>query len=375
MIPDHIDKTLRSIYFDPKSEAGYASIDKLYAAAKLKDPHVSRDDVRNWLASELTYSLHATPQTNFPRNRCVVEHVDEQWQADLVDMSNVKRSNSHYCFILTVIDMFSKFAWTVPLKNKSSLTLKNAFISIFSKGRIPLKLQTDQGTEFTNKMLQEFLKDNHVHYFTTTNINIKCSVVERFNRTLKTKMFKYLTAHSTKRYIDVLGSLTDSYNQSKHSTTKMRPIDVEPHDIEDEKIVFKNTYGAANLSELLHETDNRKDMFQVGDEVRIALVKKAFNKGYKPQWSKELYKISKVIHRIDRTVYEIYKLSSRKVLRKKFYPEELSKVTLNLSKIQRVIRSRTKDGAKEYLAKFRDATGEKNKWIPESDLPPVYKKV
>ena len=375
MLPDHIDKTLRSIYFDPKSEAGFASIDKLYSAAKLKDPHVSRKDVRNWLASELTYSLHAPTVTNFPRNRCIVEHVDQQWQADLVDMSSVKRSNPNYAFILTVIDMFSKYAFTVPLKNKSGQSLKDAFHKIFSTGRIPLKLQTDKGTEFTNKSLQDFLMQNHVHFFTTTNINIKCAVIERFNRTLKTKMFKYLTANSTKRYIDVLASLTDAYNRSKHRTTKMRPIDVDPYDAQDEKHVFYNTYGVPSMRDLLLNTVNRNlsSEFHVGDEVRIALVKKTFNKGYKPQWSKETYRVLNCIRRIDRTVYEIYSLSSRKVLRKKFYPEKLSKVTVNLSRINRIIRSRTNNGTRQYLVALSDDP--KNKWIDEDDLPPPLRKV
>ena len=377
MLPDYIDKTLRSIYFDPKSEAGFSSIDKLYAAAKLKDPHVSREDVRNWLASELTYSLHAPSRENFTRNRCVVEHVDEQWQADLVDMSSVKRSNSNYSFILTVIDMFSKYAFTVPLKHKSGLSLKDAFHKIFSSGRVPLKLQTDKGTEFTNKPLQDFLAKYDVHFFTTTNINIKCAVIERFNRTLKTKMFKYLTANSTKRYIDVLQSLTDAYNRSKHRTTKMRPIDVDPHDMDDERIVFSNTYGVPTKLDLLKQSANRvaNSKFEIGDEVRIALVKKTFNKGYKQQWSKDTYKVVNCIPRTDKTVYELRSVSSRRVLRKKFYPEEMSKVTINLSKIDRVIRSRTVHGAKQHLIKVKDVHGERNRWVDSDDIPPSLRKV
>lgn len=230
MLPDEIDQTLRSIYFDPRSEGGFASIDKLYSVAKLKDPHLSRKDVRNWLASEMTYSLHTQVQDKFTRNRCIVEHVDEQWQADLVDMSKLRRSNSNTSFILTVIDMFSKFAFTIPLKSKSALSLREAFLKIFSCGRVPLKLQTDKGTEFTNKIVQAVLNKFEIHFFTTTNSNIKCAIVERFNRTLKTKMFKYLTAHSTKRYIDVLSELTHSYNHSMHRTIKMRPADVTRDD-------------------------------------------------------------------------------------------------------------------------------------------------
>lgn len=372
MLPDHINDTLRSIYYNPNNHAGFASIEKLYSEAKLKDTHVSRQDVRNWLASEMTYSLHAPSITNFPRNRCVVQHIDEQWQADLVDMTKFKSKNNNMSFILTVIDMFSKFAFVVPLKNKSGASLRKAFKQIFDKGRKPIKLQTDKGTEFTNKLLQSYLAEEKVHFFTTTNTN---TVVERLNRTIKTKMFKYLTANNTKRYIDVLDSFINAYNRSKHRTTKMRPIDVTPYDAEEEEFVFRNTYGVPTMTDLLQQSSKRKDLFEMGDEVRIALIKKAFTKGYKPQWSKEIYRVVNCIHRIDRNVYEICNKKTRKLLRKKFYPEELSKVTVNLSSIKQVIRSRPSkvaEGAKQYLVEL-ESDGEK-KWIPEEDLPPPFKK-
>ena len=235
-------------------------------------------------------------------------------------------------------------------------------------------MQTDKGTEFTNKILQDFLAENDVHFFTTTNINIKCAVVERFNRTLKAKMFKYLTANSTKRYIDVLQSLTDAYNRSKHRTTEMRPIDVDPHDMQDENVVFGNTYGVSSMRDLLLQSSVRKDLFEIGDEVRIALVKKTFSKGYKQQWSKDTYKVVNCIHRIDKTVYELAN-SARRVLRKKFYPEEMSKVTINLSHIDHIVRSRTVDGKKQHLVKIGDSRGDRNRWIADEDVPPAVRKV
>lgn len=374
MLPDNIDKTLRSIYFNPNSEAGFSSIDKLYDAARLKDPHVTRSDVRDWLASEMTYSLHNPTRNTFARNRCIVGHVDEQWQADLVDMARFSLDNDDYTFILTVIDMFSKYAWTVPVMSKSGPLMKAAFRKIFSEGRLPLKLQTDKGLEFRNRILQDFLKQEHVYFFTTKNSDIKCAVVERFNRTLKTRIFKYLTAKVTKRYIDILPALTASYNRSRHRTTKMRPIDVTPHDMNEERYVFYNTYKAHDMHELQRQNEKRIDQFDVGDEVRIALLKKTFSKGYKQQWSVETYKVVNCIHRPDKTVYEIAN-ANHKLLKKKFYPEELSKVTQNLSKITRVIRTRVKNKLKQYLVEINDHQGERNRWIPENDLPPAFRKV
>lgn len=375
MIPDKIEKLLRSLYYDPKSEAGYASIEKLYKIARLSDPHITPQDVRDWLASEQTYSLHAPKRQKFTRNRCLVEHVDDQWQADLVDMARFKRFNQGYTFILTVVDMFSKYAFTVPLRNKSGVSLKRAFEKIFDQGRIPLKLQTDKGTEFTNTHLQDYLKSREVEYFTTTNRKIKCALVERFNRTLKTRIFKYMTSKNSSKYIDTLQDFTESYNNSKHRTIKMRPIDVDPDDKQDEKTVFLNTYGVPSMRHLLFKEYYRKSEFEPGDEVRIALMKEAFTKGYAPQWSKETYKVVRCIQRIDRCVYEIKKQGSNHILRKKFYKEELQKITNNLTHIERVIRQRRRNDKTEYLVKFKNDSGEKNRWIEEGEVPLDFRKV
>ena len=117
---------------------------------------------------------------------------NQQWQADLVDMSRLKKVNDGTTFILTVIDMFSKLAWCVPLKNKSAASLVAAFTQLLSNGA-PNTLQTDKGTECLNRSLQKLLKEYGVHHFATHNEETKASIVERFNRTLKTRMWRYFT--------------------------------------------------------------------------------------------------------------------------------------------------------------------------------------
>ena len=112
-------------------------------------------------------------------------------------MSSLARFNKGYKFLLTCIDVFSKFAWVVPLKNKVGESLFNGFQSILEHGRSPENLQIDKGTEFPNRNFQSLLKENSIHFF-TTNSELKASVVERFNRTLKTRMWKYFTAKNTR---------------------------------------------------------------------------------------------------------------------------------------------------------------------------------
>ena len=118
-------------------------------------------------------------------------------------MSRLKKVNDGTTFILTVIDVFSKLAWCVPLKNKSAASLVAAFTQLLSNGG-PNTLQTDKGTEFLNRSLQKLLKEHGVHHFATHNEETKSSIVERFNRTLKTRVWRYFTKTQSVRYVDVL---------------------------------------------------------------------------------------------------------------------------------------------------------------------------
>ena len=138
-------------YFDTKSPVAFTSPLALYREAKKRYPSLTFRQVKALLQSKDTYTLHKPVRYNFPRNRVIVTGIDDQWQADLVDISSLARFNKGYKFLLTCIDVFSKFAWVVPLKNKTGESLVNGFQSILDLGRSPEKLQTDKGTEFLNR--------------------------------------------------------------------------------------------------------------------------------------------------------------------------------------------------------------------------------
>ena len=139
-----------------------------------------------------------------------------------MDIGSLARFNKGYKFLLTCIDIFSKFAWVVPLRNKMGESLVNGFQSILDLGRSPEKLQTDKGTEFLNRNFQSFPKEKNIHFF-TTNSELKASVVERFNCTLKTRMWKYFTAKNNRAYIDILQDIVHGYNNSYHRSIGRAP--------------------------------------------------------------------------------------------------------------------------------------------------------
>ena len=216
---------LSNYYFNTKSPVAFTSPLALYREAKKRYPSLTFSQVKTWLQSKDTYTLHKPVQYNFPRNRIIVTGTDDQWQADLVDISSLARFNKGYKFLLTCIDVFSKFAWVLPLKNKTGESLVKGFQSILDTGRSLEKLQTDKGTEFLNRKFQSFPKEKNIHFF-TTNSELKASVVERFNRTLKTRMWKYFTAKNNRVYIDILQDIVHGYNNSYHRSTGRAPASV-----------------------------------------------------------------------------------------------------------------------------------------------------
>jgi len=140
-------------------------------------------------------------------------------QADLVDLTSLSRHSDNYRFLLNIIDVFSKYAWVLPLRNKNGNTVRDAFAAVIGT-RKPNYLQTNKGTEFLNHNFQLLLRENDIKFYTSQNKDIKCAVVKRFNRTLKSRMFRYFTFKSTLRYIDILEALTLAYNESFHRSIK-----------------------------------------------------------------------------------------------------------------------------------------------------------
>ena len=193
-----MSEILKSIYYNPKHSAGFASAKKLAEASGQ-----SEKQVKEWLKSQPTYTLHKSARKNYPTRHYIVHDIDHQWQADLADVSLISKKNKGYNFILTVIDLFSRYAWARPLKTKRGDEVAAAFKNIFSGGRIPKRIQTDQGKEFENRHVRALFAEHGIELF-SVNSAYKAAVVEHFNRTLKTKMWRYFTANLSEKWTQVL---------------------------------------------------------------------------------------------------------------------------------------------------------------------------
>ena len=204
------------------------------------------------------------------------------WGVDLASVQLISKYNKGIRYLLCAIDLFSKYAFVVPLKDKRGTTIVNAFQKVLDNSkRKPNKIWADQGSEFYNNVFKKWLKDNNIEMHSTHN-EAKSVVAERFIRTLKNKIYKHMTAISKNVYFDVLSDIVDVYNNTYYRTVKMKP-----NNVEDDSFAEYN------------EESNKKDpKFKVGDHVRISKYKNIFAKGYSPNWSEEMF----VVKKIKRTV-------------------------------------------------------------------------
>ena len=164
---------------------------------------------------KLADELHKPIRRKFIQRRVISNGIDDIWSADLVEMQPYSKENDGFRYLLNVIDIFSKYAWSKPLKNKTGNEVSNAFDKILKEGRKCKHLWVDEGTEFYNKIFLKLLDDNDIKIYSTYNQG-KAVVIERFNRTLKSRMWKYFSANNTYKYIDILPDLIERYNNSKH---------------------------------------------------------------------------------------------------------------------------------------------------------------
>ncbi len=353
------DKGLDEIYYNPEDPCSYGGVQRLLKRAREKGIEgINLKVIREYLTDQQAYSLHKPARKNFKRNKTITSSIDKQWQADLCDMQAISRSNDGFKYILTVIDIFSKYAWGIPVKTKSSGDMVDAFTILFnkSKPRTPQRLQTDAGKEFINKEVQSLLKNRNIHFFFSGSEK-KAAVVERFNRTLKSRIWTYLTAKESNLYIDVLDKIVNAYNHSYHRTIGMRPVDVEK---KMEPDLFLRMYG----DQVRKRT---KSALKPGDKVRISKVKGHFEKGYMPNWSQEEFHVTSEGHPGKKHVYKL-RDKGEEELTGTLYKEELQPIKKNQYLIEKVLRKRKNPkGDTELLVKWKGWPAKFNSWIPEAD--------
>ena len=226
------------------------------------------------------------PRKNYATNKTDVYHIDDIWSLDILDLKDYGPENNRgYRYVLVTIDNFSKFGWTIPLKNKNAQTIKDSFENILTNSkRKPNLIETDRGKEFYNNIFQDFLNKNNIRLY-SRNSSYGAVFAERFNRTIRDLLKKIVFEQGDAKWIDVLPTITKQSNNRIHSSTKLTPIQASLK--KNEGYVYKN---------LLDKRKKVKPKFQINDLDRTADLKKTFSKGDTTNWSYKLYKIKEIIN-------------------------------------------------------------------------------
>ena len=264
-------------------------------------------------SSILADELHKPVIKKFNKRKVYSQFKDNTWGVDLADMQSLSKKHKGIKYLLCAIDLYSKYVFVVPLKDKKGISVTNGFNKIIKQSETkPNKIWVDQGSEFYNNVFKKWLSDNDINMYSTYNEG-KPLVAERFIRTLKNKLYKHMTATGKNVYYDVLDDIVNKYNNTKHSTIKMKPKNV----------------GDNNKRVYIDEHNEKSAIFNVGDRVRISKfknIKNIFAKGYTPNWSKEIFIINKINDTVPYT-YNLKDLNDEEIIGS-FYDRELQKTKL-----------------------------------------------
>ena len=309
------DKVLKDKAYDVASnpkcdgyQGGLASMVYKFFDKKSTENGNTRNTTKS-SSSILADELHKPIIRKFNKRKVYSQFKDNIWGVDLADMQSLSRKNKGIKYLLYAIDLYSKYAFVIPLKYKKGISIVNAFNKIIKQSnRKPNKIWADQRREFYNNVFEKWLSDNDINMYSTYNEG-KSVVAERFIRTLKNKLYKHMTATGKNVYYHVLDDVVNKYNNTKHSTIKMKPIDVKNN---------KRVY--------IDEHNEKDSRFKVGDRVRISRYKNIFAKGYTPNWSKEIFIVDKINDTVPYT-YNLKDLNDEEIIGS-FYDIELQKSIL-----------------------------------------------
>ena len=307
----------------------------------------------NFTMEDLSNELNKPSIQKFERQKVIVNHINEIHSTDLVDMTQYSKMNRGYKYILTNIDVFSKYAYAYPLKSKKIHDIKSCFEKIFKNNK-PKYIWSDKEPAFLSKEMQQFFKDNNVKIY-HTNSYLKAVVIERFNRSLRELMMKEFVKNNNTVWYNILPKLIKIYNNRYHSTIKMKPIEVNKSN---ENYIKENIYT--------YNKTNKNPKFKIGDLVRISLKRRdIFDKpSSNIKWTEELFKI----HSINKSNVITYKIKdlNDEIIKGIFYEKELQK-TKNTSEVY-VIEKIIRRNKNKYLVKWRGYSNDFNSWIDKDDI-------
>lgn len=354
-------KYLDRIYYDPASGGSYSTPSKLRREVERRDYYrnVGYKIVQQYLNKHNTYTLYKPTRTRFPTPPVHVTAINEQFDMDLMDVSRNAGDNDGVRYLLSAIDVLSKYGYLIPLKTKEGVVVAEAAAEIFDDQQ-PQRVCTDRGSEYKSRVFQQLLKDRGIHHFFAGGSG-HATIVERFNRTMRGRIARYQFKHNSMRYIDALQDLVDSYNKTWHRSIKMRPVDVTA---DNDHLAYQNLYGSRKRPKQI------AFQFEVGESVRISGDKHPFQREFFQRWSEEVFTISKRWRQRNINMYRIKDCAEAEI-EGSFYAAELAKVTTAPDDMYRValfLDEKVENGKKYVKVQWQGYPKECSSWVLKSSV-------
>ena len=277
---------------------------------------------------EIAKEIFSPVIKKFQRIQIQIHYKDECWSIDLIDRSSLAKYNKNYKFIFTIIDNHTKYAWAIPLKDKSGNSTTTAFKSLIEKAkRKPDKIWSDRGKEFYNKIFLDFLKEQNIHIY-STHSDLKAVFVERFNRTLLDLIKEPMYIEGKACWLNHLDAALEKYKNRVHTTTKTTPFEAN------------NTAKLASHKPIDPPTfinKPKQPKLQVGDYERVPDKRNIYSKGYTTNWSRELFKIEKINNTNPVTHFLVDKNNEQ--IKGKYYEQELLRSIFNFKSNNKTLES------------------------------------
>ena len=328
----------------PSSFSGLSKVKKQYGKT------VTLRTIKSALQKVHSYGMHKEVKKPYRRNPYFIYKKRQQIQIDLIDVRNRSEDNGGVQYLLTAIDMFTKKFFCAPMKSKNAKATLEALEEMLNfYDEHPIEVLSDRGSEFKNQAVRSFFKDRNIRH-TFSNSDLKCAGVERMNKTIQGKIYKYMTENGTERFLDVLDDLVESYNNTYHRTIKMTPNEAEK---------LENWVEVrSNLGDFYYRKKPKSRDYKLGDLVRVAKMKDKFQRSYKSGINPEIFIINNVNTTMPIPMYELKSIEKNDILEGRFYAQELSPV-----KALRIEILNYKPESKEVQVKWLDRDPQTKSWI------------
>ena len=364
------EEYLHDIYYSLQSPVAFASVAALWKHVRRDGRKVTQGQLIRWLREQDAYTSFRPVRRRFARPKTISPYFGYMFGSDTAYFQSIAEHNDGYKYVCVFIDYFTRFAYAFPMKTLTGAEMRDILIRLFAI-YTPERLHTDSGTEYKNRTVQAYLKQENVQHVVTGSDN-KSATSERFIKGLKLNLYRYMFYKNSYRWLDVLDDFTRIYNKRQHSALRMSPEaarSAEPY------VIWRNQYlkPPVRLAKPQRPVTQSPFAFVLGDTVKIATAKTRFTREWQEKFGNETFEVIKR-KVVDGVPMYLLKDGTGETIKGFFYEPEMTKVIVpedKVYKFEKVLKTRRRRGKTEHFVKFQGFPNKYNEWIPAENVQKI----